>query len=108
MPVTRRLERMDTTLSDPLIGGLLYGRSRVEAPIAHAGMACLYTALDPRVGRIVALQVLHPTRALDEGFAARFNREAKAAAGLAGANDGAVHDQAERGGRVVVPMESEE
>ena len=39
---------MDTTLSDPLIGRLLDGRYRVEAPIAHGGMASVYTALDTR------------------------------------------------------------
>ena len=96
---------MDTTLSDPLIGRLLDGRYRVEAPIAHGGMASVYTALDTRLDRIVALKVMHPSLARDEGFVARFNREAKAAARLTHPNVVAVYDQGEDGGNVFLTME---
>jgi beta-lactam-binding protein with PASTA domain/tRNA A-37 threonylcarbamoyl transferase component Bud32 len=96
---------MDTTLSDPLIGRLLDGRYRVEAPIAHGGMASVYTALDTRLDRIVALKVMHSALARDEGFVARFNREAKAAARLTHPNVVAVYDQGEDGGSVFLTME---
>src|SRR3954447_12315666 len=105
MPVTRRLERMDTTLSDPLIGRLLDGRYRVEAPIAHGGMASVYTALDTRLHRIVALKVMHPSLARDAEFVARFNREAKAVARLSHPNVVSVYDQGEDGGHVFLTME---
>src|SRR3954447_8573990 len=105
MPVTRRLERMDTTLSDPLIGRLLDGRYRVEAPIAHGGMASVYTALDTRLDRIVALKVMHPSLAREKGFVERFNREAKAAARLSHPNVVSVYDQGEDGGNVFLTME---
>jgi serine/threonine-protein kinase len=96
---------MDTTLSDPLIGRLLDGRYRVEAPIAHGGMASVYTALDTRLDRIVALKVMHHALARDEDFVARFNREAKAAARLTHPNVVAVYDQGEDGGNVFLTME---
>src|SRR3954451_19313188 len=105
MPVTRRLERMDTTLSDPLIGRLLDVRYRVEAPIAHGGMASVYTALDTRLDRIVALKGMHPSLARDAEFVARFIREAKAAARLSHPNYVAVYDQGADDGTVFLTME---
>jgi beta-lactam-binding protein with PASTA domain/tRNA A-37 threonylcarbamoyl transferase component Bud32 len=96
---------MDTTLSDPLIGRLLDGRYRVEAPIAHGGMATVYTALDTRLDRIVALKVMQPSLARDADFVARFHREAKAAARLSHPNVVAVYDQGEDDGHVFLTME---
>jgi serine/threonine-protein kinase len=96
---------MDTTLSDPLIGRLLDGRYRVEAPIAHGGMASVYTALDTRLDRVVALKVMHPALARDAGFVERFNHEAKASARLTHPNVVAVYDQGEDGGNVFLTME---
>ncbi|MFL6238060.1 MAG: Stk1 family PASTA domain-containing Ser/Thr kinase [Actinomycetes bacterium] len=96
---------MDTTLSDPLIGRLLDGRYRVEAPIAHGGMASVYTALDTRLDRIVALKVMHPSLARDAEFVARFIREAKAAARLSHPNVVAVYDQGADDGTVFLTME---
>ena len=42
---------MDTTLADPLVGRLLDGRYRVEALVAHGGMATVYLATDTRLDR---------------------------------------------------------
>jgi serine/threonine-protein kinase len=96
---------VDTTLSDALVGQLLDGRYRVEARIARGGMATVYTALDTRLDRIVAVKVMHPQFAHDDGFVARFNREAKAAARLSHPNVVSVYDQGEDGGNIFLAME---
>ncbi len=84
---------MDTTLTDPLAGALLDGRYRVQARLARGGMATVYTALDVRLDRVVAVKVMHPALADDEEFVARFIREAHAAARLSHPNVVSVYDQ---------------
>ncbi len=96
---------MDTTLADPLIGQLLDGRYRIERRIARGGMATVYTALDVRLDRTVAIKLMHPALADDQDFVGRFHREAKAAARLSHPNVVAVFDQGEDAGRVFLVME---
>ena len=67
---------------DPLIGRLLDGRYRIGPRIARGGMASVYEATDIRLDRTVAVKVMHPGMGDDEEFAARFVREARAAARL--------------------------
>jgi serine/threonine protein kinase len=50
--------------------------------IGKGGMAEVYRAHDERLGRVVALKVLAPGLADDEGFQRRFIREAQAAAAV--------------------------
>ncbi len=71
---------------------VLGGRYRLLSKIADGGMATVYVALDERLGRRVAIKVLRPDLARDEGFVARFHREAQLAAGLSHPNIVAVHD----------------
>jgi serine/threonine-protein kinase len=96
---------VDTALSDPLVGRLLDSRYRVETRIARGGMATVYTALDTRLDRVVALKVMHPALADDAGFLTRFNQEAKAAARLSHPHVVAVYDQGEDGENVFLAME---
>src|SRR5687767_6367334 len=56
-------------------------------------MAAVYTAVDTRLDRRVAVKVMHPAYAADADFVARFHREAKAAARLSHPNVVAVYDQ---------------
>src|SRR4051812_5896984 len=100
-----RLRQVDATLADPLLGQLLDGRYRVDRRIARGGMATVYTALDTRLDRLVAIKVMHPALADDEEFVARFIREAKAAARLSHSNVVAVFDQGDDAGRVFLVME---
>ncbi|MFI6456250.1 protein kinase [Streptosporangium amethystogenes] len=66
----------------------LSGRYELLEPLGRGGMGVVYRALD----RIVAVKVL-PTQMLrDEGFRARFRREARAAAGLSHPNIATVYD----------------
>ncbi|HEX2031200.1 MAG TPA: Stk1 family PASTA domain-containing Ser/Thr kinase [Actinomycetota bacterium] len=71
------------------------GRYQVIARLASGGMGEVYRALDPVLGREVAIKVLHPSLAGDPGFIDRFRREARAAAMLSHPNIVAVHDWGE-------------
>ncbi|MBV7363762.1 Stk1 family PASTA domain-containing Ser/Thr kinase [Actinomycetaceae bacterium TAE3-ERU4] len=67
---------------DPIIGLLLDGRYRVETLLARGGMASVYRATDERLGRFVAVKVLHP-HLVDSGtFLKRFQSEARSVAQL--------------------------
>jgi serine/threonine-protein kinase len=59
------------------IGGYL-----LEEQIGHGGMAVVFRARDERLGRQVALKILAPALAADEGFRHRFIRESRAAAAV--------------------------
>lgn len=56
-------------------------------------MASIYSALDTRLDRKVAVKIMHPHLAQDEAFVNRFIREAKAAAALTHPNAVSVQDQ---------------
>ena len=58
------------------------GRYEVLGELGTGGMAVVYRAHDPRLGRDVAVKVLHPHLAKDPESRARFEREARAAARL--------------------------
>ena len=68
--------------SDPLVGTVLDGRYRVDAPIATGGMSTVYRGLDIRLDRPVALKVMDARYARDHQFITRFQREARAIARL--------------------------
>jgi serine/threonine-protein kinase len=68
-------------LDRPLIGTTL-GRYRLDALLGQGGMAQVYRATDPAVGRTVAVKVIHPRLARDPAFVARFLREARVSARL--------------------------
>jgi serine/threonine protein kinase len=90
---------------DPLTGRLLDGRYRVGPRIARGGMASVYEATDIRLDRTVAVKVMHPGMGDDEEFAARFVREARAAARLSHPHVVAVYDQGKEDGTVYLAME---
>ena len=96
---------MSVTSSDPMIGRLLDGRYRIEAQIARGGMATVYTAIDTRLGRSVAVKVMHTGLGSDVDFASRFVREAQSAARLNHPSVVAVFDQGEDDGVVYLVME---
>jgi tetratricopeptide (TPR) repeat protein/tRNA A-37 threonylcarbamoyl transferase component Bud32 len=69
-----------------LAGRVLGGRYRIEEVIGRGGMGAVYRATDERLGRKVAVKVITVAGAADpelrERVRARFEREARAAAGL--------------------------
>ena len=92
---------------DPVIGRLLDGRYRISGRIARGGMASVYEATDIRLDRTVAIKVMHAGLGdgSDDDFAARFVREARAAARLSHPNVVAVYDQGDDDGIVFLAME---
>ncbi len=65
-----------------LISGTRLGPYEVAAQIGKGGMGEVYRALDPNLGRQVAIKVLPDTFARDPERLARFEREAKTLAAL--------------------------
>lgn len=99
---------VDSSNSDPLIGRLVDSRYRVIAKIASGGMATVYRAQDDRLGRIVALKIMHAHLAQGEGGAnsiSRFHREAKASARLTHPGLVAMYDQGTDGDISYLAME---
>ncbi|MDU0967707.1 MAG: Stk1 family PASTA domain-containing Ser/Thr kinase [Actinomycetaceae bacterium] len=91
--------------ADPLLGTEVDGRYRVDEFLAAGGMASVYRAHDMRLGRDVALKVIHPHLALDPTLVTRFRAEASAAAQLHDPGIVAIHDQGEIDGRGYFVME---
>ncbi len=79
----------DALLMHPLpVDRTIQGRYRLDRLIGRGGMGMVYSAADLRLGRVVAIKVMHATDA-DER---RFEREARALARLNHPNIVAVHD----------------
>jgi serine/threonine protein kinase len=64
---------------------------RVELQLGAGGMGVVYEATDVRLGRRVAIKVLHDGSLKDPDTLVRFEREAKVLASLTHANIGAIH-----------------
>ena len=90
---------------DPLIGRVLDGRYRVTGRVARGGMATVYEAHDLRLNRECAVKIMHTALGEDPSFAARFVREAHAAARLSHPNVVSVSDQGDDGGLLFIVME---
>src|SRR3954467_10188580 len=67
-------------------------------------MGVVYRARDSELDRVVALKVIAPDLARDEGFRARFVREARVTAQLDHPNVIPVYDAGEDGGRLYIAM----
>ncbi|GIW05793.1 MAG: hypothetical protein KatS3mg060_0598 [Dehalococcoidia bacterium] len=88
---------------DPLIGQTL-GQYQIVELLGKGGMATVYRALQPALGRSVAVKVLPPVLAADETFVARFRREAMVVAGLAHPNILPVYDFGAFNGYLAIVM----
>src|SRR4051794_2493050 len=96
---------MDTTVADTLIGTTIDGRYRITGRVARGGMATVYTAVDQRLERTVALKIIHPSQATNVHFVDRFTDEAKTIARLTHPNVVAVYDQGRHVGLPYLVME---
>ena len=74
-----------STITDQL-GRVLAGRYRLEAGLGTGASAHVYRAVDTRLGRVVALKLLHPGLGDDESFLRRFRAEAQTVAALSHPN----------------------
>ncbi|MDT4937363.1 MAG: eukaryotic-like serine/threonine-protein kinase [Pseudonocardiales bacterium] len=84
---------MHTATADPLVGRTLEGRYRIVDRIARGGMSTVYSAVDERLDRLVAVKVMSAALSADPAFTDRFAREARAAARLSHLNTVSVYDQ---------------
>ena len=75
------------------VGEVIDGRYQITSVISRGGMATVYSAVDTRLDRTVAIKIMHEHLAQDEEFVSRFIREAKAAAALSHPNLVQVYDQ---------------
>jgi len=83
----------------------LNGRYRLLERIGSGGMAAVFRAQDLKLGRFVAIKMLHESLTSDEGFLRRFQKEAHAAANLTHPNIVTVHDIGQDGHRHYIVME---
>lgn len=74
------------------LAGKTLGKYRLIEQLGRGGFASVYKAYQPRLDRYIAIKVLHPHLVEGEDFLARFEREAKAVAGLRHPNIVIVHD----------------
>ena len=93
--------------ADPLTAALpvAVGPYRVDGLLGAGGMGVVYRAVDPALGRPVAVKVLRPEVAARPGAAARFAREGRALAALAGDHVVRVYAVGEDAGRPYLAME---
>jgi len=101
-----------TTIWPPEPAGLavtegvrLGDRYELGAVLGRGGMGEVRSARDRRLGRAVAVKVLHPHLAAQPGVRRRFEAEARSAARLAHPHVVAVHDVGEEDGRPYIVME---
>lgn len=84
---------------------LLGSRYLLHEPIARGGMAVVWRGTDTRLGRKVAVKVLHARLAGDANFRERFRREAVSAASFNHPNIVTVFDTGESGASHYIVME---
>src|SRR6188474_3782686 len=80
-------------------------RYRLLEQLGRGGMGVVWRARDERLGRDVALKVLHSWVADDPDLRERFDREASALARLEHPNVVRLYDVLEDGGQTVLVME---
>ena len=76
-----------------LTGELIDNRYLLKQQIASGGMATIYSGIDTRLDRPVAVKIMHAHLANDEAFVSRFIKEAKATAALSHPNIVSIQDQ---------------
>ncbi len=85
--------------------GARLGPYEILSPLGAGGMGEVYRALDPRLGREVAVKVLRETVATDAERLRRFEKEARAVGALNHPNILTVHDIGSQNGSPYVVME---
>jgi eukaryotic-like serine/threonine-protein kinase len=84
---------------------ILGGRYELRGVLGRGGMAEVREAWDRRLGRAVAIKLMHPPLTAEPGHRRRFDVEARAAAGLHHPHIVVVHDSGEHEGTPFIVME---
>lgn len=82
----------DTLGPGAVLGG---GRYRIEVKLGSGGMADVFRAYDTKLARMVALKAMRNGLSFDDGYPARFRREAQAMAAISHPHVVSVHDMGE-------------
>ena len=88
-----------------LAAGTRFGPYEIVSPLGAGGMGEVYRARDTRLGRDVAIKVLHPQTSADPKALARFEQEARVVAALSHPNLVAIHDVGNVDGTMFAVME---
>ena len=86
-------------------GAVVGGRYVIQNKLGSGGMAVVYKAKDMRLDRAVTLKVMREELMTDQEFIARFQVEARAAAGLSNSNIVSVYDVGQDGDMQYIVME---
>jgi serine/threonine protein kinase/tetratricopeptide (TPR) repeat protein len=89
----------------PDLTGLKLGQYELLQRLGRGGMAEVYRAYQAKLDRFVAIKVMLPHVADEEGFTERFEREAKSVASLRHANIVQVFDFGDENGQYYMVME---
>lgn len=81
------------------------GRYKIEGRLGEGAMADVFRAMDPDIGRTVAIKALKPDYRRDPELSARFLREARAAGALNHPNIATIFDVGEVDGVPYIAME---
>jgi len=84
--------------------GEVFAGHRMEGIGGRGGMGIVYRAVHLRLERTVALKVISPELAADEGFRRRFQREAQLAASIDHPNVIEIYDADESDGQLYITM----
>jgi hypothetical protein len=84
--------------------GDVFAGHRIDALGGRGGMGMVYRATHLRLERTVALKVISPELAADEGFRQRFQREAQLAASIDHPNVIEIYDADEADGQLYITM----
>src|SRR5215470_9698235 len=98
-------EDSSDSISDPLIGQLIEDRWRILERVGAGAMGVVYRAERLKLGKHVAVKVLHETYARSADFVARFEREARAISRLDHIHCVSILDFGVQGRRPYIVME---
>ncbi|GAB4110457.1 MAG: hypothetical protein OHK0013_46330 [Sandaracinaceae bacterium] len=92
-------------MADPLVGRTLADRYRIEEVIGRGGMGVVYRVEHTRIGKAMAMKLLHGDLARDREIVRRFRREAETVSKLDHPNTVAIFDFGHAEGMTFLVME---
>jgi len=87
------------------VGAVIGGRYRLLAKVGSGGMGTVYKVEHVRMGKVMAMKLLHGDLSRDQTMIRRFNREARAVSRLTSTNTVQVFDYGRSDGLVYIVME---
>ncbi len=91
--------------ADPLVGQVIAGRYKIDEVIGRGGMGVVYRVEHVRMGKLMAVKLLHGELARDREVVRRFHREAEAVSKLDHPHTVQVFDFGESDGMTWLVME---